>query len=119
MNSSPLLAGLEPDRNNAQHLLYTSGYKILQMNPKTETSSMTSKVIYENKFWGWALFSAILATALFFIPFFQQGAGRHAGFVLNGDAWHLLAAQLDYSRFLVHHGIFSGLDFWLFADFSG
>jgi len=80
---------------------------------------MTSKVIYENKFWGWALFSAILATALFFIPFFQQGAGRHAGFVLNGDAWHLLAAQLDYSRFLVHHGIFSGLDFWLFADFSG
>lgn len=42
---------------------------------------------------------------------FRNG-GRQAGFVFCGDSWTLIAAQLNFSRFLVHNRIFSCLDFF-------
>ena len=84
--------------------------ELIRMTKKSSSQLFSSFHGDKSPFW-LALIVAIVATAFFFVPFFRQG-GSYAGFVFNGDAWHLIAAQLGYSRFLIHHGIFSGLDFF-------
>lgn len=59
-----------------------------------------------------AALCALVGVLCFFVPFLE-GGGRHAGFLRLGDPWTLIIAFLNQSRFLVQHGVFTGIDFFV------
>jgi len=67
--------------------------------------------LWHNPFFQAAL-CALVGVLCFFVPFLE-GGGRHAGFLfVSFDPWTLLGAFFYETRFLVHKGVFWGIDFF-------